>query len=759
MKSLIFLIFLIAISLSGNAQKKIGVPIEFKNQQLEEVLNSLEKVYNVKFSYKSELVSAKTFSLSKASRTLDEVLFEITLQHNIKFNQLDDRYIFLVKNQTKVLEEVVVESYIARGIAKKKDASVEIQPKAIGLLPGLTEADILESIQQLPGVVSINETATALAVRGGNSDQNRMIWDGINIYHSGHLFGMVSVFNPNVAQQIIFYNKGTNAKFGERISSVIDIATSNKIEDSFQAELGLNSINADVFVTTPVIKNKLSVQGSFRRSYEDVFETKGFKSIEEKVFQGTRIEDEFFSFKDYNLKVNFKPNYKNSFYASLIYIDNDLENDYLDPHTNISYEDKLDSENNGYSLQWNRLWGKLITQQTLINVSNYSLNYDFITKQNDQFVSDFSKKNLIFDTGASTEFILDFNSGNILSVGYQFNHKDVSYIFEETTDLQYVLDSDQSIINTNAMYGNFSYRNTKLFDADFGLRLAHYSNLNSLKFEPRIILNRNITPSLKIQLTGEIKNQIISQIEETILSDLSLESKLWRLADGDKFPIINGKQVSAGIIYTKNTWDFDFDFYLKKTDGLSSLSQGFLNPVDVGFHLGEQEIKGFDFYLKKRINKFKTWITYSYIDAQNKYEDINDDEYFRSNTDIKHAVSTSFSYSINQLDVVLGWNWRSGKPITEAFTDSNGNVISFGEINAETLPSYSRLDFSSTYSFKLSSKNKLRGKFGISIRNILNIKNHLNTEFTGSHSVNEPIKIIEKYSLGITPNFLLRVYW
>jgi len=759
MRYSIVVIFAILFSISTFSQEEKSQEIYFENENLEVVLNNLEKIYSVKFSYPSELVASKKITLEKESRTLDETLFEISLTSDIQFNRLDSTYIYLTQSQVEEISEVFVKSYLTQGITKNKDATFQINPNKLGLLAGLTETDILESIQQLPGVTSIDETATSFSVRGGSSDQNRVIWDNINIYHTGHLFGMVSVFNPNIAQNITFYNKGTNAKFGDRVSSVIDISTTNKISNKTQLELGINGINADVFLETPIIKDKLSVQTSFRRSYEDIFETNTFKKFEQKAFQHTKIDGEFFYFKDYNLKLNYSLNKKNRLSLSLIHIDNDLENDFSDTTLNTTYMDILDSENDGYNLQWNKQWNENINQKTSINLSKYRFNYNFITHQNNIFISDFSKTNTITDFGFSTDVTINIQKNKSINFGYQNSLKEVNFLFKEVKDLLYILDEDNSNIDTHSIYSGYTYKNPKLFDFYGGLRVNYYTKLNTTRFEPRFVLNKELSENLKIQLTGEIKNQIISQIDETILSDLSLERKLWRLADGQNFPIINSFQISSGATYSKNNWTTDFDLYYKKTDGITALSLGFLNPTDNTFHKGKQKVVGFDFYLKKKLsNRMQTWVSYSFLDVKNKYNGLNSDTYFTANTEIKHAISASLDYKINDFQFALGWKWRSGKPLTDLDIDINGNAFYDG-INTERLPYYHRLDFSSTYKFSFSKNGSTRGKVGFSVRNIYNNKNHISTEFSGNNTIDDPIKILEKHSIGITPNIMFRVYF
>jgi len=264
MKLLFRFCFIWFIPFTVFSQEEAVFSVEFSEAKIATVLMFIEETYNVKFSYQDNLIDTQTITLTRKKRTLDELLNEISTLIKIDFERLDNRYIFLKKSEVVEeslhLKEVVINGYLTKGISKKKNATFEISPRKLEILPGLTEPDIFESIQQFPGVVSPNETATGLIVRGGLSDQNRIIWDGINMYHSGHLFGMISAFNPNITEKVIFHNKGTNPKFGERISSVIDISTKTKLSKKVEAEFGINAINFDAYLSIPIIEDKLSMQ-------------------------------------------------------------------------------------------------------------------------------------------------------------------------------------------------------------------------------------------------------------------------------------------------------------------------------------------------------------------------------------------------------------------------------------------------------------------------------------------------------------------
>ena len=308
------------------------------------------------------------------------------------------------------------------------------------------------------------------------------------------------------------------------------------------------------------------------------------------------------------------------------------------------------------------------------------------------------------------------------------------------------------------MYGQYDYKNPKLFDLSFGLRSTYFKELDAIRVEPRLILYKSLFKNLKFQATAEIKNQIISEIDETILSDLSLENRVWRLADGNEFPIINSQHVSGGFIYTNKGWSIDIDAYHKRLKNITALSLGFLNPENSGFNIGNQTVFGTDIFVKKRFNGFNSWASYSFNRSKSKFKNLNDSRAFTSKSNISHALSTALSYKLNSFQFALGWKWQTGKPYTIGEEGSDGLEFNNG-VNTGELPIYHRLDFSSTYNFKMSKHNKLRGKVGLSIRNIYNRENLISREYRGNNSLNDPIELIEKYSIGITPNLMFRLYW
>ncbi len=754
----LLIVILWAQTLSAQTNGSLPLDINYKHKQAAWVLRQLEQQFQVKFSYPSDLLKDKTVTLQGQYNSLDAVLLDLSFLLNIDFQKLDKRYIYVVPSQSKPLKEVWVTGYLGKAIVKENNASFKINSKNWHLLPGFTEPDILEGIQNLPGVVSLDETATQFSVRGGTADQNRIVWDGINIYHGGHLFGLVSVFNPNISHRISFINKGTPVTFGERVSSVIDIKTSDKIVSKPNIEIGLNGISTDAIIKFPVIKNRLDIQASFRRSYEDFFETETFRLYEDKAFQNTKVQHEFFMFKDYNFKVNYKINQQNELHLSMIHIDNDLEHTYRREQT--TYNDMLDSENDGFSIDWQTKF-KHSSWQNSVSYSNYRFDYQYETYPDTANVSVFTKNNWVKDVNFLSYYEYHINKDKLWNFGYQLDYKSVNFIFKEQNQSLFVLDNDDRSIYSNAVFAAFHRKNFHNWDIYAGLRANYFLPVQVLKLEPRIVVNKKLNTYLKLQFTGELKHQVVTQINETVLSDLGLERKVWRLVDFDKFPIISAKQVSLGGIFQRKNWLIDLDFYYKHTDGISTLSLGFLNPADNSFHIGIRKAFGIDLFIRKKINaNLKTWLGYSFMDVREQYEGLNNGKSFPAHTTASHILSLSTSYYYKRFELAAAWKIHTGKPYTELETedDDSDELFSYFEtINSDILPLYHRLDFSGVYKFNIFKK--IRAKAGLSIKNIYNQKSLINIEYMGNNQPNAPIQIRKYYTIGMIPNFVFRLKW
>ncbi|MCF6212840.1 MAG: TonB-dependent receptor [Flavobacteriaceae bacterium] len=685
-----------------------------------------------------------------------------------KFLFQNDCADIILSEKSEQIATIVIKNYLTNGIDKTSTGSFLISPKKMGVLAGLTEPDLFQSIQLLPGVNSPNETATGLHVRGGTPDQNLVIWDGIKVYHSGHLFGAFSPFNPYITKEINFINKGTNAQYGDRISSVIDIKTSDSIQSKLHAGSGINLIAADAYIKLPIIKDKFSVIGSLRRSFTDIYQSKTYHETSDIIFKNTQANtllstNSDFFFTDYNLKGIYKFSKGNSLTISSLALVNKLEfgvkeikDNETDNENNLSFNDFLETDNKGYSFKWYKKWNAKFTQNLKGYYSKYYLRYNKFKGEEEIF----AKKNEVKDFGLSYHTSFKINTNTTLNSGYQFSNKDISYLFLVNNNGDLREDQNAQILNTHALYTSFESHTKNNFNVNIGLRANYYQNFQKIYLEPRINIGKYLTPHLLLNVTGEFKTQALSQIDETIESGLSLENRLWSLSNNSTFPIITASQYTFGFSYVKNKWHIDVDTYIKNVKGLVTLNFGFSDVFDNDAHSGKSKIKGFDFYIKKEFRNYTSWLSYTFDDTQNKFKGINDYTYFPGNSNIKHNFYWSQTYKWKHFDFALGWRWHSGKPYSKAIaivTNSSGNpALQTDGINNFNLPIYSRLDFSTTYNFNLSKTKNIKANVGLSYLNILNKQNILSRDFYIDSSTNQ-IKSADKVSLERISNFVFRV--
>ncbi|RZJ31573.1 MAG: hypothetical protein EOO48_01635 [Flavobacterium sp.] len=747
------LLFLFKIS-SAQTEKRHFAYVDAK---LETVISDIESKFDIKYSYADSIVSPTKFTLKEGDYTLPQLNFEIENQTQLSVVKISDRYYSIYRSamRSEQLEEIVVTGFLSKGISKSAQQFL-ISPKKVKELPGVTDADVLFSLQQLPGVKSPNETASGLHVRGGTPDQNLILWDGIRMYHPGHLFGMISAFNPNIDQIVHYYNKGTDPKFGERVSGIISIQTTDKISDSLNVDAGINGLCADVYAKIPIAKT-IGLQLSARKSYTESVQTPTFNALADKVFQNTDFDDfgngSEFGFQDYSAKINWQPDSSNSFSATGILIDNHLDFNakQLDDST-ISQNLKIG--NLGSSLRWNHKYRFGLTQEMLLHYSGYDFDYQNQRRFSQNEFSTFTKMNRVVDSGIELDLTYPIAERLKTHFGYQLSGNDISHSFNSISQgLNVELDQKHRKNISHSGYGNLKY-NAAGWNFLAGLRYNEFAQLHQTSAEPRAFVQKTIGRYFTVQTSYERKTQILSQIRESVANDLSLENYVWVLADGNEYPVQKSNQYSAGFTFKSKSFLVDADAYYKTIGGITSLAFGFLHQYDSQIRQGKGFTKGVDLLVQKSAPTWRVWATYTYQDSQNKYDELNDGDYFPISSDTKHAFSISCHKQWNRFSASAGWFWHTGKPYS--LINSSNDISSF---NSERLPVYHRLDMSAAYEFH--QNKKWNGKAGFSILNLYDRHSVISKEYERQYvTIGDIIHsnyVVRNYqSLGFTPNLFVR---
>jgi outer membrane cobalamin receptor len=758
--------------------------VNYSNTPLNVVIEDIEEKFNIRLSYDVDLIIDQRIALIRENISLQSLLLEIENQTTIQFDKVDDRF-YIIKRQPKInlsdtqeLDEVLIKEYITTGISKNADGSISISPKQLGIIPGLTEPDVLQSIQLIPGVQSPTESASELYIRGGTPDQNLILWDGIKMYQSGHFFGTFSVFNPYITNDVKLFKSGTNAQYGNRISGVIDITSDNDIPETIKGGFGFNMTHFDAYFKIPLSEN-FSVLISSRRSFTDIFNTLTFKNLSERVFQDTKISEgnkvfeddevtttkDLFYFSDLTIKTIIKPNDNNEVTISGLLTKNKLDYAFLIEEYNEASQDQLDINNTGLSLLWHHKFNEKFSHSFNSYYSNYDLEYIGSNSIEDEFNDQIDKQNGIDDFGFSynTNWILNFSS--TIGLGYQFTSNKVNYAlsFQDSESPEDEFNEVNSETNNiQAVFADYQLKKEDKWLFNLGLRANHISALDKLYIEPRLQFEAKIYNDLRFKSSLERLHQSVSQVVEFNTQEFGLENQIWVLSDGKTIPLLESTQFTMGFVFNNNGWNLDVEGYYKDVNGLTSFTIGFDN-VDDFFSEGKSKILGLDVLLKKKINNYRTWLSYSLTDSDFTFKDLNEGKPFSGNFDITHRLTWSQTYDWHNFNLSLGWNIRTGIPYTKAvgiIETSEGTFIDYGEINSERLPNYHRLDFSTTYKFNLSKDRKWKGKLGFSLLNIYNEKNILSRTYEKRQSLtdnSEILREINKTSVGITPNILFRV--
>jgi len=678
-----------------------------------------------------------------------------------------------LQESSDVLQEIIIQNYLTNGMVKKNDGSEEFKPQVLGILPGLTEPDVLQSIQLLPGVQSPNETASGLHIRGGTPDQNLILFDGIKMYNSAHFFGMVSAFNPYVAQKTKVFRSGTSASYGNHISGVIDIQSDEVIPEKFTGGFGTNLIHADAFLKTPINK-KIGLVISGRRSFTDVFNTITFQKLSKKVFQNTIVtednqieeesqeEDKFneFFYSDINAKLLLKASKKDHISFSYLHNSNKLNYTVSEEDIEDATSHLLHFFNIGMSGVWKRNWNRNLKQKTKLYYSNFDLKYDFNRKDfNNQTTDAINKTNVIKELQLQSVFNLSIKENSNLNLGYEITNSEVDFNLSAAIDN--FQESDQIIFKdrniTQAVFGEYVLSNQNKTSLHFGLRANYFSLTEDFFLSPRAYVQTKLFSNFWVKASAELKQQNISKVVEFFTEDFGLENQVWALANEDDIPVLESNQTSFGIIFKQHKWTLDVDAYRKGINGLTSLTKGFISQDD-DYSEGKSTSYGLDIFLKKEWKNYNSWVSYSLSNTTFKFDDINEGNSFAGNYDAKHQFLWTNSLKINQFDFSLGWNFRTGIPYTNATGLDVNDDITYETINAKRLPSYHRLDFSTTYKFNLSASKKWKGKIGFSLLNLYNQKNTLQRNYRVKYNQNGSSSFVktDTYSLGITPNIVLR---
>ncbi len=418
----------------------------------------------------------------------------------------------------------------------------------------------------------------------------------------------------------------------------------------------------------------------------------------------------------------------------------------------------LDQSNLAGGIHYKRNWSDKFNTSIQFYGSNYNLdatNFDII------------KEVVITQNNEIVEAGLNINSNYKINDKFTF-HNGYHFVETEITNFDKIIANPPVIdklnkekISIHALSSEAGYSSNDLnTHIKFGTRLNYINEFEKFIIEPRLSLNHRLTDKFTIEILGEFKSQtttLLTEETEERPNFLGIDSRKWTLTNNDNIPILTSKQISVGSNYYFKGLMVNAEIYYKTVDGITSQSQAFQNQYEFTKTDGSYNVKGFDFIINNKFNKFNTWLGYSLADNNYIFNELDENK-FPSNFDITHTISLATAYDFKNLKLSAGYNWRTGKPTTEPVEGNEiiNNVINYRPANSSNLSSYVRLDASAIYDFNFSKK--IKAQAGLSVLNVLNQKNLINRYYDIDEDTNT-VKELKEFSLGITPNFAFRVFF
>lgn len=777
------IIMLLLIPLTGISQSKFTISGTLKDNANGETLfgatvflkgTSIGTMTN-EYGFYSLTAPEGKYTLSISYIGYAPIEKEIQLTENIKFNAS-------LKEDTNVLDEVVITSEESKKVDLRSPqmSTTKISSQTIKQIPVvLGEVDIIKSIQLLPGVTNAGEGASGFNVRGGAEDQNLILLDEAIIYNASHLFGFFSVFNNDAIKDVKLYKGGIPAKFGGRVSSVLDVRQKDGNNKEFKLTGGIGLISSRLTAEAPLFGDKGSFLIAGRASYANIF--LALANNENRV-----------GFYDLNLKTNYQLNEKNRLYLSAYFGNDDVSftNSFFNSYGNLSanlrwnhiFSDKLFSNLSAIYSRYNYdLQLEFVGLDWLSRIDNYNLKYDVDYYLNDK---------LKFDFGAS-------------GIYYKFNPGEIRKLTPESSINEDFLDKKFAV--ETGIYASLEHKISNKLTAMYGLRYSYFNRfgsqvLNTYANDLPVVYNPTLGIYERAEPTGQInygdKESIASfgnfeprfalsyQLNEKssiktsynrmaqylhLISNTTSATPLDIWAPSGEFlkPQI-ADQVALGYFrnFKNNMYSIEAETYYKtvknRVDYINGAELIAQNTIEREILNGEARAYGLEFLLRKNKGDLTGWIAYTLSKSEQRTPGgaaggpgLNNGDWYNTPFDRTHDLSVTGNYKYNdKWTFNANFVFQTGRPVTYPngqFQYNGLSIPTYSTRNADRLPSYNRLDISATLTPRNNKNRKWQGEWVFGIYNLYSRRNAASIRFgvNDESGANEA----ERTSIfGITPS-------
>ena len=643
------------------------------------------------------------------------------------------------------MQEVVVQGQRTERVSETPQmSSIEIPVQQIKDIPALLgEKDVLKVIQLMPGVQKSGEGSSGIYVRGGGPDQNLIILDDATVYNAFHLFGFFSLFNGDALKSVELTKGGFPARYGGRLSSVIEMNMKDGNKEKLHGQVGIGLISSRLTLEGPIRKGKSSFLISARRTYFDVLARPLMPADEKGGYY----------FYDLNAKLNYDFGRRNKLYLSG-YFGKDKFFARSKSEDN-DFEFGLQWGNATATLRWNHLFSDKLFANTSLIFSNYKFGIYAREKYNDDYF------NLNYSSGIrdfSFKHDLDFipSPSHSIRAGVQttFHRFTPSAIVIKSTNAEDLRNNVNAIdVVESGVYIQDIIKPTEKIQANIGIRLSHFigSGKNYFKPEPRVSVAYRLKPDLALKASYALMNQYMNLLSNT---GVGLPTDLW-VPSTTINPPQQSQQVAGGVAkdFLEQNFSITVEGYYKKSDnvvsykeGSSFLELGSFDPNNNDPYSWQKNITsgkgwsyGAELLLQRKIGKISGWVGYTLSWTQLQFDSINFGQKYYARYDRRHDISAVFIYRPNEkITFSATWVYGTGNAITlpqstywlvphQVNTQYNnfgayGREISeYSPRNSFRMASYHRLDLGIQFHKKLKWGGERTWE--ISVYNAYNRKN------------------------------------
>ena len=603
-----------------------------------------------------------------------------------------------------ILGEVTVTADKTEKISgSAKMSSIRLQAAQVRNVPSLFgEKDIMKVIQLIPGVQKGTEGTSGIYVRGGGPDQNLIILDDAIVYNASHLFGFFSLFNGDAIKSIEFTKGGFPARYGGRLSSVLEMNMKEGNKEEWHAEGGIGLISSRLTLEGPLKKNKSSLLLSGRRTYADLILRPILKAMDEA--------NTGYYFYDFNAKLNYDFGRKNKLYLSG-YFGNDKF--YL-KNRSEGYRESADFiwGNATGTFRWNHLFNNRLFSNTSVVYSKYLFGI------NERYIAEYEGKNYYaeYNSGIrdfTLKYDLDFIpdpkhwiKAGVITIFHKFNpHAFVEIDVPQKINIRQV---QYTYGTESGAYIEDTWQPFQELKINSGLRFSHFSaDHNRYHFlEPRISAAFRFKNDLAIKGSYTSMNQFIHMISNT---GISLPTDLW-VPTTDRVRPQQSKQAAIGL--AKDLRDpelaISLETYYKKTDHIIGYKEGasFLDLDEAGSGSGikwEDNVTagqgwsyGLELLIQKKTGSLTGWIGYTLSWTQLQFDSLNFGKKFYARYDRRHDLSLVGIYKLNKHVTLSGtWVYGTGNAVTLPLSEYIAAEHMPGDLRDPSDPDYYENHFTS----------------------------------------------------------------